>query len=97
MNKIETFTDKIKSVKDIKKELIAFFSINGYSEAVGTNSLFKKAFSLITFIVLFAFCMVLVARNVNGFQANDVVSDHIIRFELSDHWSLSSKSYMTKI
>jgi hypothetical protein len=74
LNKIETFTDKIKSVKDIKKELIAFFSINGYSEALGTNSLFKKAFSLITFIVLFAFCMVLVDRNVDGFQANDVVT-----------------------
>ena len=74
MNKIETFTDKIKSVKDIKKELIAFFSINGYSEALGTNNLFKKVFWFLGMSVLFASCMILVARNVTGFQANDVVT-----------------------
>ncbi len=74
MNKIETFADKIKSVKDIKKELRSLFSINGYSEALGTNSLFKKAFSLIAFIALFASCMVVVDDNVKSFQANDVVT-----------------------
>ena len=74
LNKIETFTDKIKSVKDIKKELRAFFSINGYSEALGTNSLFKKAFSLIAFIALFASCMFYVDDSVRSFQANDVVT-----------------------
>ena len=74
MNKIETFADKIKSVKDIKKELRGLFSINGYSEALGTNSLFKKAFSLIAFIVLFASCMFYVDETVRSFQANDVVT-----------------------
>ena len=74
LNKIETFADRIKSVKDIKKELIAFFSINGYSEALGTNNLFKKVFWFLGMSVLFASCMILVARNVTGFQANDVVT-----------------------
>ena len=74
LNKIETFADRIKSVKDIKKELTAFFSINGYSEALGTNSLFKKVFWFLTFSALFASCMVLVARNVDGYRANEVVT-----------------------
>ncbi len=74
LNKIETFADKIKSFKDIKKELRAFFSINGYSEALGTNSLFKKVFWFVTFSALFASCMVLVNSDFKGFQANDVVT-----------------------
>jgi hypothetical protein len=74
LNKIETFSDRIKSVKGIKKELTAFFSINGYSEALGTNSLFKKVFWFLTLSVLFASCMVMVARNVDGYRANEVVT-----------------------
>ena len=74
LNKMETFADKVKSFKDIKKELKAFFSINGYSEALGTNSLFKKVFWFIAFFALFASCMYVVDRNVKGFQANDVVT-----------------------
>ena len=79
---METFADKVKSFKDIKKELKAFFSINGYSEALGTNSLFKKVFWFIAFIALFASCMYVVDRNVKGFQANDVVTQFkVIDFE----------------
>jgi len=84
LNKIETFADRIKSVKDIKKELRVLFSINGYSEALGTNSLFKKVFWFVTFSALFASCMVLVARNVDGYQANDVVT----QFKVIDDQSM---------
>jgi hypothetical protein len=79
---METFADKVKSFKDIKKEMKALFSINGYSEALGTNSLFKKVFWFIAFIALFASCMVVVDRNVKGFKANDVVTQFkVIDFE----------------
>jgi hypothetical protein len=74
LNKMETFADKVKSFKGIKKELKAFFSINGYSEVLGTNSLLKKVFWIIVFIALFASCMYVVDRNVRGFQANEVVT-----------------------
>ncbi len=79
LNKIETFADKIKSVKDIKKELRAFFSINGYSEALGTNSLFKKVFWFLTFSALFASCMVVVDRSFQGFLANEVITHFKVR------------------
>ncbi len=82
---METFADKVKSFKDIKKEMKALFSINGYSEALGTNSLFKKVFWFIAFIALFASCMVVVDRNVKGFQANDVVT----QFKVIDYESMT--------
>ena len=40
--RIETPADKIKSFKDLKRELKAYFAFNGHSELLDTNSLFKK-------------------------------------------------------
>ena len=85
LNKMETFADKVKSFKGIKKELKAFFSINGYSEVLGTNSLLKKVFWFIAFFALFASCMYVVDRNVKGFQANDVVT----QFKVIDYESMT--------
>ena len=82
---METFADKVKSFKGIKKELKAFFSINGYSEVLGTNSLLKKVFWFIAFFALFASCMYVVDRNVKGFQANDVVT----QFKVIDYESMT--------
>ena len=82
---MENFADKVKSFKDIKKEMKALFSINGYSEALGTNSMFKKVFWFIAFIALFTSCMVVVYQNVRGFQANDVVT----QFKVMDYESMT--------
>ena len=73
-NKIKSFEDRIKSFKDIKIGLKAFFSINGYSRALGTNSMFKKVFSVIFFIALFSSCMLVVDQNLKGYQENNVVT-----------------------
>ena len=73
-NKIETFENSLRSFKDLKKELKAFFSINGYSRALGTNSMFKKVFWFLVFSALFSSCMLVVDRNLKGYQSNDVVT-----------------------
>ena len=83
LKKIETFPDKIKSFEDLKRELIALFSINGYSELLNTNSLVIKLFSLICLTTLFACCLLYVDLNVKSFQAYDVVTQIKLLFDES--------------
>jgi hypothetical protein len=66
--------EKVRSFNFIKKELMALFSITGYSEILETKSLFIKVFSVISLIVLFSFGMVYVDLNLKSFLANDVVT-----------------------
>ena len=42
LEKLNTSTSKIDSLRSVITELRAFFSSNGYSKVLGTNSLFKK-------------------------------------------------------
>lgn len=72
--KLEKFAHKLESFKDLKKEFKAFFSINSYSEALGTNSPIKKSFWLICMVSLFIACMILVDQNVKEYERNDVVT-----------------------
>ena len=69
-----TSADKIKSLKDLKKELKALFSINGYSKILDTKSPVKKVFSLVCMIALFVGCMYFVDLNVKDFQTYDIVT-----------------------
>lgn len=74
VRKVENFTDKIKSFNDLKTEFRAFFSINGYSEVLNTNSLFKKVFWLVCLATLFITCANLVKINYNEFKEYSVLT-----------------------
>ena len=72
--KTVTSADRIKSVKDLKKELKAFFSLNGYSTVLDTQSLIKKVFWFSCMITLVVLCSIIVERNYRSFQSNEVVT-----------------------
>ena len=74
LKRMETTSDKFKSLNDFKKEFKAFFSRNGYSVLLETSSIFKKVFWLSCMIVLFVTGMNLVVSNVKEYEAHDVVT-----------------------
>lgn len=74
LKRMDTTSDKFKSLNNFKEEFKAFFSRNGYSVLLETSSFFKKVFWLNCMIVLFVTGMIFVDRNVKGFQAYDVVT-----------------------
>ena len=65
---------KIESFSDLKKEFKAFFSRNGHSAILETNSIIKKVFWLSCMIALFVSGIYLACKNVQGYQANDVIT-----------------------
>ena len=82
LEKLNTSTSKINSLRSVITELRAFFSSNGYSKVLGTNSLFKKAFWSIYMSILFVSCMLLVEINLNAYLSYDVVTE--IKFIYDD-------------
>ena len=74
MNRTESFTDKIKSFQDLKKELKSFFTINGYSEVLSTNSLVKKVFCVLCLITLASACVYFADQNIRGYKEYNVVT-----------------------
>jgi hypothetical protein len=74
LKKTETSADKIKSLKDLKKELKALFSINGYSKILETKSPVKKVFWLGCMIIFIVFGLIIVRQNYESYQSHDVVT-----------------------
>ena len=85
---VDKTRDKINSLKDLKNELRAFFSLKGYSKLLDTNSIVIKLFWFICMGSLLGSCMYLVERNTTSFldkrdngvvtQIRDIVDDVMI-------------------
>ena len=74
LERAESPTDKIRSFKDLKKELIAIFSVSDYSIILETNSFFKKLFVISCMLLLFSCGTFYVALNVEGYFLYGVVT-----------------------
>ena len=79
----ESIADKIRSFKDLKKELKGFFSANGYSAILSTNSATKKLFCVLCLITLFSACMSYAVQNIQSFKEYNVVTQIKIRENLT--------------
>ena len=62
-----------------KNELLTFFTLNGYTESLETSSLFVKVFFLLCLVGFMYGNYHYVRENVEGFFANEVVTQIIIR------------------
>lgn len=69
-------TEAIKSLKNVKKELKAFCSTDGYSVTLETSSLYKKIFWLIFITVLFIFCMIMANLRLSRVQSSHTDKCH---------------------
>ncbi len=64
---------KIKTIIQIRKEIKAFFSLNGYSVILATNSVFKKTIWLIFMIMLVHLCAFYIDTSFKEYKNYDVV------------------------
>ena len=74
LKQIETPAEKIKSCKDLKKELGAFFSIHGYSEILLTDNVFKKVYFLIFLTGMLCLAFYYTHINLDEYFKYDVVT-----------------------
>lgn len=66
---------KITSFKQLRSEIGAFLSLNGYSRVLRTNSLLKKIVWLTCALALISYCMFLVNKNYSEYKEANVITN----------------------
>lgn len=74
MERAESTRQQFKSLKDLKAEINAFFSLKGYSMLLSTNSVVHKALFLICVISLLIYSLILIGGSYQDFKEYNVVT-----------------------